>query len=265
MKKITIILLVVSNHLLAQTNRIRLMEDVYGQHVPTSIKQLEKTTSSCGCTLSDVTRAAFGDTTGIPIYVTDGLGDETMIDLGQIINREAGVMISALYKFGGTPYLALKDPASPYTVHMYAGLLTSNKFFYLPDDPTGEIMTHETDDPVTIGTGGSQFTYYTNNLMGVYYGGNIVGGFNHVGSVGLMLLANGSGNAVIKANSSGSFGYGLPDNSGTILAPFHGTGNPNTVVTADIGKIYINDAGGVNITLWVKESGMGTNTGWVNK
>jgi len=45
----------------------------------------------------------------------------------------------------------------------------------------------------------------------------------------------------------------------------HGTGSPQGVVVADIGCQYINLSGGASTTLWVKESGNGTNTGWVAK
>lgn len=44
-----------------------------------------------------------------------------------------------------------------------------------------------------------------------------------------------------------------------------GTGVPNGVVSAQIGSIYLNKSGGAATTLWVKESGAGTNTGWVGK
>lgn len=44
-----------------------------------------------------------------------------------------------------------------------------------------------------------------------------------------------------------------------------GSGNPNGVVTAEPGSLYTNGAGGAGATLWVKESGFGTNTGWVAK
>lgn len=40
-----------------------------------------------------------------------------------------------------------------------------------------------------------------------------------------------------------------------------GEGSPEGVVTADIGAQYANLSGGGS-TLWIKESGNGTNTGW---
>lgn len=47
--------------------------------------------------------------------------------------------------------------------------------------------------------------------------------------------------------------------------PKHGTGSPNGAVTGNPGDMYINDSGGASTTLYVKESGVGTNTGWVAK
>lgn len=44
-----------------------------------------------------------------------------------------------------------------------------------------------------------------------------------------------------------------------------GTGDPNGVHLGKIGDLYRNITGGANVTLWVKESGNGTNTGWVAK
>lgn len=43
-----------------------------------------------------------------------------------------------------------------------------------------------------------------------------------------------------------------------------GTGSPEGVVTATVGKLYTRDDGGAGTTLYVKESGAG-NTGWVAK
>ena len=46
-----------------------------------------------------------------------------------------------------------------------------------------------------------------------------------------------------------------------------GTGNPNGQAGAEAspGAIYLNQNGGAGTTLYVKESGVGTNTGWVGK
>ena len=43
-----------------------------------------------------------------------------------------------------------------------------------------------------------------------------------------------------------------------------GTGNPNGVVVAPIGTMYLNKTGGAGTTFWIKESGVGSN-GWIAK
>ena len=43
-----------------------------------------------------------------------------------------------------------------------------------------------------------------------------------------------------------------------------GSGSPEGVVTAPVGKLYLRTNGGAGTTLYVKESGSG-NTGWVAK
>jgi hypothetical protein len=46
---------------------------------------------------------------------------------------------------------------------------------------------------------------------------------------------------------------------------YYGTGSPESVTVGNIGDLYINKSGGAGVTLYVKESGTGTNTGWVAK
>jgi hypothetical protein len=44
---------------------------------------------------------------------------------------------------------------------------------------------------------------------------------------------------------------------------FEGYGSPSGVVTANMGAIYLNLNGGASTSLYVKETGFNTNTGWV--
>ena len=46
---------------------------------------------------------------------------------------------------------------------------------------------------------------------------------------------------------------------------YSGAGSPNGVVTASPPALYLNRSGGAGTTLYVKESGTNTNTGWVAK
>jgi len=45
----------------------------------------------------------------------------------------------------------------------------------------------------------------------------------------------------------------------------YGNGSPEGEVFGSPGDIYINRDGGVGQTLWVKESGIDTDTGWAAK
>ena len=46
---------------------------------------------------------------------------------------------------------------------------------------------------------------------------------------------------------------------------FRGTGDPNSVIFGTVGDLYTRTDGGANTTLYVKESGANTNTGWAAK
>ncbi len=48
-------------------------------------------------------------------------------------------------------------------------------------------------------------------------------------------------------------------------ATYSGAGTPNGTQTGSPGDLYLNTSGGANTTLYVKESGASTNTGWVAK
>lgn len=49
------------------------------------------------------------------------------------------------------------------------------------------------------------------------------------------------------------------------LPVFKGKGTPEGAVVAAIGSLYLRLDGGTSTTFYVKESGDGTNTGWVAK
>lgn len=50
---------------------------------------------------------------------------------------------------------------------------------------------------------------------------------------------------------------------GTLVSA--GTGSPNGVVSGSPGDLYLNLAGGAGSTLFVKESGSATSSGWTGK
>jgi hypothetical protein len=49
------------------------------------------------------------------------------------------------------------------------------------------------------------------------------------------------------------------------LRAYVGGGNPNGVVVGSVGDLYVNISGGAGTVLYVKESGVGTSSGWVAK
>jgi len=53
--------------------------------------------------------------------------------------------------------------------------------------------------------------------------------------------------------------------NGLLSGTKSGLGDPNGVVTGTLGDLYRNQSGGANVSLYVKESGVATNTGWVPK
>lgn len=59
------------------------------------------------------------------------------------------------------------------------------------------------------------------------------------------------------------FGYGTSSGA-DVIGLFFGTGDPENVVTANVGSLFLRSDGGATTTLYVKESGT-SNTGWIAK
>lgn len=84
---------------------------------------------------------------------------------------------------------------------------------------------------------------------------------NAAGRIGVGLAADS-----VAAINLDSGGIKLNNASATLSATISvGSGSPEGVVTANPGSLYLNLSGGVLATLYVKESGTATNTGWVGK
>lgn len=88
------------------------------------------------------------------------------------------------------------------------------------------------------------------------------GGNNPYGNI-LFLVDGSSGN--IGVRNALCFQFDAYGTGAAPLAVFTGTGSPNSAVAAQMGSLYLNQSGGAGTTLYVKESGAGTNTGWVAK
>lgn len=110
---------------------------------------------------------------------------------------------------------------------------------------------------VTVnGTFTSRMTHTSGSIIvnsgGVY---KEDGGAGHTGS----LTLNGTGSY----QQTGTFGAGVLKVGGIQISA--GSGAPNGVVSGSPGDIYVNVAGGALTTLWIKETGVLTNVGWVGK
>jgi hypothetical protein len=81
---------------------------------------------------------------------------------------------------------------------------------------------------------------------------------------------------MVKIDSSGRVTLGEDPNKDAVFNPsvirmggangsqiVRGAGNPNGVVTGNVGDVYLNESGGANTTIWGKATGNGTNTGWL--
>lgn len=111
---------------------------------------------------------------------------------------------------------------------------------------------------VTIAAGASRIQFFGGTSTGAATSGqNLVDG----GSVDSLFLLSLGGTSRYQLPSGTQLG--VTDGSGFVPRFLTGTGAPETVVTADRGSLYLNHAGGASTSLYVKETGNGTNTGWV--
>ena len=68
------------------------------------------------------------------------------------------------------------------------------------------------------------------------------------------------------AQSNAAMTFDVPISAQNTQAFIHaGSGTPESAVAAAIGSLFLRTDGGANTTLYVKESGAGTNTGWIAK
>jgi len=110
---------------------------------------------------------------------------------------------------------------------------------------------------------GRNFTFTTLAQAKLFCGGDritsSVGGASFINSInyatGVAVLDSTYTGAVSLSHNAAYFiGYALT-----------GSGSPAGVVIANPGSVYTNISGGTSTTLYIKESGTGTNTGWVAK
>lgn len=100
---------------------------------------------------------------------------------------------------------------------------------------------------------------------------NVILGDNRFYSIGSTVFLRNSGDTVYRDLSVGQITSQTSVTTATALLNMNdriwrtGAGSPEGAVAAQIGSLYTRTDGGANTTLYVKESGVGTNTGWVAK
>lgn len=101
----------------------------------------------------------------------------------------------------------------------------------------------------------------------IYFGVNgdpelsvIIGGGTLV-PIGTVRIGEGSHNGIIDLNDGNQVAGAFA--GAKLICGFQA--DPNTVISAATGSLYVTVAGGANTTLWVKESSPTANTGWVAK
>ena len=118
------------------------------------------------------------------------------------------------------------------------------------------------------GTGASLYLYAnsTNWQASIGYTGSaefLINTVSFSGAPSLGLAVGGNRYLQITAGDVAiQFGATFTINGAIIRAS---TGSPNGVVTGNVGDMYLDKNGGAGTTLYIKESGSGTNTGWVGK
>ena len=115
----------------------------------------------------------------------------------------------------------------------------------------------DTDSLMTFG-GGATASDGTNFVVGTAGQYLFSASTQWSGSKDLGLTRSSAGLLKVTNGSSGD---------GNIIAGNfkRGTGDPNSVITGSVGDLFLRTDGGASTTLYVKESGSATNTGWVAK
>lgn len=121
----------------------------------------------------------------------------------------------------------------------------------IPVDPITNLATPPASLAITVGSGLS-IGGGTPSANTIDFGATTTGILSFAGTVLARLTA-------------AFFQFTVPVKiQSTDCALYAGAGNPNGVVTANPGSLYLNNAGGAIATLWVKETGV-ANTGWIAK
>jgi hypothetical protein len=151
---------------------------------------------------------------------------------------------------------------------MYQPITTTNGLYYLVTYTISSYTGGSVNCDIGFATGGtsparsangtySEIVPSTQGSNLCFYGNNFSGSITNVSALAISASAPGTLN-VGSVSASNSVRIGS--------AHFYsGSGSPNSAQTGNPGDLYLNISGGSATTLYVKESGTGTTTGWVGK
>ena len=180
-------------------------------------------------------------------------GSTGNVDRAIIVNTGTLIVENAYGQ--GAPYKLINGSIAPFRVTKATGLIRVNNV------AGNTISDNRFVEDETGATTGLLANVRMDNFGATYVLGSTSGTFGQISQQYL--------------NETQSFpflqivpGFGLMIGNGT-AAPtaqiLSSTGSPNGAITASPGSLYLNTSGGAGTTLYIKESGVGTATGWVAK
>jgi hypothetical protein len=154
-------------------------------------------------------------------------------------------------------------PGQAYTTNWYPKGMTNDGWQSL-SSVYGRFRSGAAIQSSIAGTqAGTTFTFTTPAQALLFNGGDRITA--SAGSASFIKSVNyAAGTAVLDSSYSGSITISH-DPAVFVGYNLTGNGSPHSVVTANPGSRYVSLSGGAGTTLYIKESGTGTNTGWVAK
>lgn len=260
--------------------------------VPITNNQIRNTTGVAGdaidiAGLAGSNRLTIANNT-ISVATRNGIFvEDASTNLQQFGNTISGVMgspiVGTFASSTGTFYDAANkvvaigptftNPASTATLHVKNAQAGGNTIMLLQsgDTQTGHPLIDMIDN-----AGNDGLIYYPLDsptlILNRADSGDIVQQYRFNNSVKVQLGTPGAANNIEPGSKVGDFVIGtLAANTGTMFATngangchlYTGNTNPNTTVTGSPCDVFLNASGGSATSLYVKESGNNTNTGWI--
>jgi hypothetical protein len=222
----------------------------------------------------DVTSGTVVTERGITI---DGVATNCTISANTIYDTtQNAIYLTASRKYiaitGNSINLSAAGPTVPYAINMEGTCsfinISGNQFFgnaitakgILFNDGTYITISSNSFDSFTqngilMAGSGSNITDNISVMNNVFHSVNVAFAFQMSGTSSM-------GNNISVFGNAGIKNY-LDFKNEVLLIT--GSGTPQAVVTASVGAQFLRNDGGASTTLYIKESGTNTNTGWVGK